>query len=117
MVKRPVDGRIGVRLAEVRKARGMSQGRLARAIGVSVGLVQAYERITVERLEDLAAVLQCEPADLITRGPGRPATGVDPMMSFRLPVEIRKAVEKWSKEKGLSRSEGLRLLIEKGLKQ
>jgi len=48
---------------------------------------------------------------------GRPATGVDPMISFRLPVEIRKAVDKWSKGRGLSRSEGLRLLIEKGLKR
>jgi transcriptional regulator with XRE-family HTH domain len=72
--KRPVDGRIGTRLAEARHARGLSQGKLARAIGVTTGTVQAYEhgrcRIAIERLEDLAEALQCEQADLLT--PARP---------------------------------------------
>jgi transcriptional regulator with XRE-family HTH domain len=67
--KRRVDGRIGARLAAARKARGISQGWLAKRIGVSVGTVQAYEhgraRITVERLEALAEALRCEPTDLL----------------------------------------------------
>jgi transcriptional regulator with XRE-family HTH domain len=69
MAKRRVDGRIGARLAEARKARGMSQAWLARRIGVSVGTVQAYEhgraRVTIERLQALAEALQCEPASLL----------------------------------------------------
>jgi transcriptional regulator with XRE-family HTH domain len=67
--KRHADGRIGARLIEARKARGFSQGWLAKRIGVSVGTVQAYEhgraRIAVERLQALADALQCDVADLI----------------------------------------------------
>jgi transcriptional regulator with XRE-family HTH domain len=67
--KRPADGRIGTRLAEARKARGMSQGWLAKRIGVSVGTIQAYEhgrsRIPGDRLEALVGVLRCDPATLI----------------------------------------------------
>jgi hypothetical protein len=51
------------------------------------------------------------------RGPGRPATGRDPIMAFRLPVEVRKQIDKWPKGRGLSRSERLRALIERGLKR
>ena len=73
-MKRPVDGRIGARLAEARKARRLSQGKLARAIGVSIGLVQSYEhgrcRVPIERLMAIAAVLECDAADLLT--PARP---------------------------------------------
>jgi transcriptional regulator with XRE-family HTH domain len=67
--KRRADGRIGTRLAEARKARGMSQGWLAKRIGVSVGTIQAYEhgrsRIPGDRLEALVSVLRCDPATLI----------------------------------------------------
>ena len=71
--KRPVDGRVGARLAEVRQARGLSQARLAKAISVTTGTVQAYEhgrcRVAVERLKDIAAVLECDAADLLTPPP------------------------------------------------
>lgn len=64
-----IDPRPGQRLRQVREHRGMSQGRLARTIGVSIGTIQSYEharvRIPVDRLEQLAQVLQCEPADLL----------------------------------------------------
>jgi transcriptional regulator with XRE-family HTH domain len=67
--KRHVNGRIGARLAELRSRSGLSQARLAKAIGVTTGAIQAYEhgraRITVERLEALADALQCEPAELL----------------------------------------------------
>jgi transcriptional regulator with XRE-family HTH domain len=67
--KRRADGRIGTRLAEVRKARGISQGWLAKRIGVSIGTIQAYEhgrsRIPGDRLEALIGVLRCDPATLI----------------------------------------------------
>jgi transcriptional regulator with XRE-family HTH domain len=67
--KRAADGRVGARLAELRARRGMSQGWLAKRIGVTVGTVQAYEhgraRVTVDRLLGLAAALGCEAADLL----------------------------------------------------
>jgi transcriptional regulator with XRE-family HTH domain len=67
--KRHADGHIGARLAEARKARGMSQGWLAKRIGVSIGTIQAYEhgrsRIPGDRLEALIGVLRCDPATLI----------------------------------------------------
>lgn len=66
---------IGLRLRQLREARAISQGQVARAIGVSVGTVQGYEhgrtRITVDRLEQLAAALQCEPVELLAE-PGSP---------------------------------------------
>jgi transcriptional regulator with XRE-family HTH domain len=69
--KRAIDGRVGSRVAEARKAHGLSQARLASAIGVTTGAIQAYEhgrtRIPVERLEALADALQCAPADLLPR--------------------------------------------------
>lgn len=68
--KRPVDGHIGECLAKARKARGMSQGWLAKRIGVSVGTIQAYEhgrtRIAAERIRALADALRCDVTDLIT---------------------------------------------------
>jgi transcriptional regulator with XRE-family HTH domain len=67
--KRRVDGHIGTRLAEARKARGMSQGWLAKRVGVSIGTIQAYEhgrsRIPADRLEALVGILRCDPATLI----------------------------------------------------
>jgi transcriptional regulator with XRE-family HTH domain len=69
MRKRSADGHIATRLVEARKARGFSQGWLAKRIGVSVGTIQAYEhgraRIAASRLMALADALQCEPADLL----------------------------------------------------
>ena len=69
MEKRTVDPRPGQRLREVRQHREISPAKLAKAIGVSVGTIQHYEHgrvhITAERLLELAAALQCEPADLL----------------------------------------------------
>jgi len=67
--KRPINGRVGARLAEIREHQGFSQTRLAKAIGVTVGTIQAYEhgraRIAIERLEDLAQALECELGELL----------------------------------------------------
>lgn len=53
----------------------MSQGNLAKAVGVTVGTIQNYEHdrtpITTDRLAQLAQALKCEPADLL-RPPGSP---------------------------------------------
>jgi transcriptional regulator with XRE-family HTH domain len=59
----------GQRLHEIRQHRDLSQGEVAKAIGVSVGTIQSYEhgrtRITADRIEQLAQALQCELADLL----------------------------------------------------
>ena len=65
----------GARLRQIRHHRGMSQGLLARTIGVSIGTIQNYEhgraRITADRLQQFARALQCEPNDLLMP-PGSP---------------------------------------------
>jgi transcriptional regulator with XRE-family HTH domain len=64
-----IDPRLGKRLRQVREARGLSQGKLAQLIGVSVGTVQNYEhsrnRIPADRIAPIAVELQCRPADLL----------------------------------------------------
>jgi metal-responsive CopG/Arc/MetJ family transcriptional regulator len=38
-------------------------------------------------------------------------------MAMRLPNELRAAIDRWATEKGMSRSEAIRTLIEQGLKK
>lgn len=63
------DPRSGERLRQIREHRRVSQGKIAKAIGVSAGTIQNYERgrvaITTDRLQQLARALQCEPAELL----------------------------------------------------
>jgi transcriptional regulator with XRE-family HTH domain len=70
-----IDPRPGQRLRQVRLFRHLSQGQLAKAIGVSVGTVQNYERgrvaISADRIAHLSRPLQCEPTDLLMV-PGSP---------------------------------------------
>jgi hypothetical protein len=50
----------------------------------------------------------------VTRKPGRPATGRDPVLTVRLPLAVRSAIENWAKQQKdrPSRSEAIRRLIE-----
>jgi hypothetical protein len=45
------------------------------------------------------------------RGRGRPATGKDPLVGFRLPKAEIASLDKWAKAKGYTRSEAIRRLI------
>jgi hypothetical protein len=50
---------------------------------------------------------------------GRPATGQDPVTAIRLSEELRASIDAWAerqKDKP-SRSEAIRMLIERGLKR
>jgi transcriptional regulator with XRE-family HTH domain len=64
-----IDPRLGQRLRQIRKARGISQGRLAKAIGMTVGIIQMYEHGRVQpaanRLDQIAQELQCKVANLL----------------------------------------------------
>ena len=75
MGKITVDPRPGQRLREVRQHREISPAKLAKAIGVSVGTIQHYERgrsrITDDRLDQLAQALQCARLELLMP-PGSP---------------------------------------------
>jgi len=44
----------------------------------------------------------------VIRKPGRPATGVDPMVSVRLPAEHINLLDQVAKKEGRSRSETIR---------
>jgi hypothetical protein len=48
------------------------------------------------------------------RGRGRPATGQDPTLTVRLPMDLRSAIETWAKHQKdkPTRSEAIRRLIE-----
>ena len=46
---------------------------------------------------------------------GRPATGKDPHMTARFPVELVAAVEDWAASNDVSRSEAIRKLVQLGL--
>lgn len=74
-MKKTIDPWLGQRLHQVRAYREISQGQIARALGVSTGTIQNYEHgrvhIPADCLEQLAGALQCEPADLL-RPPGSP---------------------------------------------
>jgi hypothetical protein len=49
---------------------------------------------------------------------GRPATGVDPVVNLRLPVETRRQIERWAarQEDKPTLSEAIRRMIERVLK-
>jgi len=46
---------------------------------------------------------------------GRPATGKDPMLSFRSPPELTARIDAYAEREGLPRSGAIRRLVEKGL--
>jgi hypothetical protein len=49
------------------------------------------------------------------RGRGRPATGHDKAVAVRLPEEVLARVDAWAADNEASRSDALRVLIERGL--
>jgi hypothetical protein len=59
------------------------------------------------------------PIKEIPKKRGRPATGNNPMLAFRAPPELRRAVDAWRKRQPNrpSRSKAIRQLIERGLKR
>jgi transcriptional regulator with XRE-family HTH domain len=62
--------KLGKRIAELRRKRGLTQVQLARAVECSVEFISLVERgvnaPSVARLEDFARVLKVEVADLFT---------------------------------------------------
>ena len=46
---------------------------------------------------------------------GRPATGRDPLVGVRIPVELIAELDGWAKHNSVTRSEAVRQLIEGGL--
>ncbi|MCC2654635.1 MAG: Ribbon-helix-helix protein copG family [Microvirga sp.] len=53
----------------------------------------------------------------VTRKRGRPATGMDPVRTLRLPDELWQAVERLAKAQELSRSEVIRVAVADYLKR
>jgi len=49
------------------------------------------------------------------RSRGRPSTGRDPVRTVRLPDGLLDAVDQWAVEKGITRSEAIRALLERAL--
>jgi hypothetical protein len=51
----------------------------------------------------------------VKRKPGRPATGMDPVLSGRVPKEVIARVDQWATENGFTRSIAVSKLLERGL--
>ena len=51
------------------------------------------------------------------KGPGRPPTGRDPMIGFRAPPELRRAINDWRRDQAdlPTLSEAIRRLVEQAL--
>src|ERR1700684_2460057 len=85
-----LDVAMGQRIRERRRALGMSQGDLARAIGVTFQQVQKYERganrVSFSRLMDIVAALRCQLSDL-AEGLGSEQTADDVDRARRLVAE------------------------------
>jgi hypothetical protein len=47
---------------------------------------------------------------------GRPATGKDPLVAFRMPPALIAKIQAWATAKEIGRSEAFRRLVERGLK-
>jgi transcriptional regulator with XRE-family HTH domain len=66
--KKPVDPVIGRRLADVRKRRKLTQGALAKKLGVDVSTIKDWEHgrtaLSTGRIAQLARSLECSPGDL-----------------------------------------------------
>jgi hypothetical protein len=54
---------------------------------------------------------------VIPKRRGRPATGKDPLISLRVPPELKKAIEDWAKREKIKRSEAIRRFVEEGLQR
>jgi hypothetical protein len=48
----------------------------------------------------------------VKRKPGRPATGVDPLVGVRFPISSIAQIDAWAAERKISRSEAIRRLVE-----
>jgi len=49
------------------------------------------------------------------RGRGRPRTGMHPVLSGRVPKEVVAQVDEWATANGYTRSEGVAVLLKRGL--
>jgi transcriptional regulator with XRE-family HTH domain len=81
---RDIDLEVGARIRDRRKALGMSQTDLGKAIGVSFQQVQKQERgtnrVSSSALVLIARALKCDPADLL--GSQRLGEHADPISDF-----------------------------------
>jgi hypothetical protein len=55
--------------------------------------------------------------NVVQKRRGRPPTGQNPIIQVRFPPGLIEQVEAWAKRQKIQRSEALRRLVEKGLKE
>jgi transcriptional regulator with XRE-family HTH domain len=70
---RAVDRHVGTRIRMRRRAIGVSQQKLAKALGIAIAQVQKYEsgtnRVSASRLQEIAVALQVTPASFFDGAP------------------------------------------------
>ena len=104
-------------------ARSIAQARIGGSPSPSKSIRRSYAVVKAGRRVALAfgllfpyTINMKKSISVHKKGPGRPATGQDPLVSARLPEPTLAAVEKWAKRSACSRSEAIRRLVEAGLK-
>lgn len=74
-MKSAINQTIGNTIAKYRKAAGLTQAQLAERLNLSLDAISRLERgnigLTVERLMELAEILNCETMDLLHEGSTR----------------------------------------------
>jgi hypothetical protein len=93
----------------------VSPGRLAtRATGDGAAHAELKSRNTKNAWAENA---MSDPNSVTRKKRGRPAIGQDPILTFRLPLEYKQAIDRWRSTEPYkrSRSEAIRWLIGQGL--
>jgi transcriptional regulator with XRE-family HTH domain len=77
----PVDVAVGARIRIIRKGKGMSQGTLAQALGLTFQQVQKYERgsnrVSASKLVEIARTLEVSPSELLGEFDGANQPAID----------------------------------------
>ena len=75
-----VDAAVGKKIRKLRNSRGISQGDMANALGLSFQQIQKYEstatRVSASRMYEMAQILDVTPADFFMDVVGDPAVQV-----------------------------------------
>lgn len=83
----PIDVEVGLTVRRIRKERGISQGALGDAIGITFQQIQKYERganrISASMLVRAAKVLGVQPGDLLPKTDAAPLAPAAQLLSVR----------------------------------
>ena len=88
----PVDVEVGITIRRLRRACGMSQEELGKALGLTFQQIQKYERgtnrISASMMVKAARALGAQPSDLLPRTDAAPLPASAPLLAIRGAEEL-----------------------------